>query len=574
MSRTRFFLALTLTAVLTGGSACAQDDAHPQIIVAHPGVDALTKDLLSLTDLTSEQEREYGADLQLFIEDISIGADIERPIRVDALTGVGPLNYLIWIPYEDYNDFLDNLDSVGFPCFPQPGKPDFYLIEELPDMGWLKMMDDIKYAVLAMTTEETHEDYKLLVLDAGDPSPAFKQLEATKASITATLSNSLADDESQKVRHQTLQELRDDDMAALKQRPEESSSEYELRKGTASIIYDEIQRIYVEAERVNATSVLDRDNATMSISFESTGIPSTSLADSIAQFGQTPDTFAGIQRLENSVLSGRLNHPVDSLRQQNATKFIDLLTTDINSRIDASATLQDTEKAATHRIYDDIAQIFRDGFASGNVNGFVEATHDGSEFTLVGAVSAPGAQNLKATLEQLPAARAGNAVKFDVAQAGDINVHQITLAEGFVGLADTLFGVGREFYVGLGSEHVWLATGPGSLDLLTAKVGEVGEATASDMVLDVDMKLAPWMNRLYELAQEEEPPEAVDERAAYRENLLRLQQLTESLPENDQLTLSVTAGEGVVSGLAQLHKGLLKFVGVQIAKISKENLDL
>lgn len=560
--------------MLTAAPAGAQDDSLPQISVAHPGVDALTKDLMSLTELTSEEEREYGDELKLFIEDISIGADTERPIRVDVLSGSGPLNYLIWIPFLDYDEFLGNLDSIGFPAYAEPDEEDFYLIEEGIDRGWLKMLVEERYAVLAMTTEETHDELRAIVLGAGDPSPAFALLEELKASITAQLTNSEVDEDSQGQRQAAFQQTRDEDMEALQRRPEESSSEFELRKGTADIIYDELQRIYVEASSVRGWSILDRDNAVMSLAFDAAGIPASSFAESIGQFGETPDAFAGIQRLENSVLSGRLNHPVDSLRQKNAVRFIDLLTTDVNSRIDASESLQDSEKQATHQIYDDIAQVFRDGFASGNVNGFVEAIHDGSEFTLVGAVSAPGSDSLVETLRQLPAARAGNEVMFDVAKVGDIAVHKIKLAEGFVELTDRLFGVGREFYVGLGQDQAWMATGPGALELLAAKIGEVGEPAVSDVVIDVDMKLLPWINRLYELAQEREPPEAVDDRAAYRENLLRLQQLSESLPDDDRVILSVTSAEEVVAGTAELHKGLLKFLGVQIAKMSKENLEL
>jgi len=401
MHKTRSILRLILIATLFCGGASAQDNDQPQITVVHPGVEALTADLLSLTELTDEEEREYGAELEAFIQDLSIGMDITSPIRVDILVGDGPINYLVWIPYTNLNDFLDNLESIGFPAFQQPGQANLYLIDDDLDQGWLLMLPAQKYAILALTTPDTSDTTRKQVLAAGDPSSAFIRLKELAASFLATLSNSELSADSQEKRRESFTDLRTEDMSAIKKRPAESTSEFELRKGRSSIFYDELERIYVEAKAVSLWSHLDRENAKLSVSFDAAGIAESSFAESISQFGQAPDAFAGIQRLEGSVLSGRLNVPVDRLRQKSATDFLNLLTTDINSRIETSETLQDAEKQATQTISNDIIKVFRDGFASGNVNGFVEAIHDGTAFTLVGAVSAPESAQLTETLKQL-----------------------------------------------------------------------------------------------------------------------------------------------------------------------------
>ena len=576
MHKTCFILRLSLIAALICGVASAQDNDQPQITVVHPGIEALTADLLSLTELTEEEEREYDAELEAFIEDISIGMGLTSPIRVDILVGDGPVNYLVWIPYTDNDLLLDNLASLGYVALDQPGQPNLYMLDDgLGEHGWLLMSPVTKHAALAMAATDTSDTTKRQVIAAGDPAPAFVRLNELGASFLATLSNNEPDADSQARRRELFTELRAEDLAAIKKRPAESTSEFELRKGTSSIFYDELERVYVEAATASIWSLLDKENTQLSISFDAAGIAETSFAESVAQFGQAPDAFAGIRRLEGSVLSGRLNVPVDSLRQKSATDFLNLLTTDINSRIESSETLQDAEKQATQTIFSDVIKVFRDGFSSGNVNGFVEAIHDGSAFTLIGAVSAPGSAQLTETLKQLPLARAGNTVELNFTTADDITIHKISLAEGFVELADRMFGVGREFLIGVGRDQVWLATGPGSAELLASKVTESGAAgETSEIALSVDARLSPWINRLHELAQERDMPDAVKERAAWREDLLQLEQLSESLASEDQLNLSLTGAAEKLSGVLTLNKGMLTFVGRKIARMTKENLEL
>lgn|GEM_PF-1122725 len=583
--------------------AIAQESHDPQIVLVHPGVNALNADLMSLFDLTSEEEKPYGEDLEAFIEDFALGINNDKPIIVHAITSSDPVCYLVWLPYEDRIDFLDNLESIGFPPFVQPENGNFYLLDDEIDKGWLMLVpgagiknpdeEDGGYAVLALvmvpdkkeeTSDEDHqkltdeltEKVKKLVLAAQIPEGSFKLLskDGQQASIVVHLKNGALSADDQSSRRKTFNDIRKEDMETVTKRPEETATEFDLRKGSAGYFYDEIERIYAEASDVDLRSNLNRDASTIQVFFDGSAIKDSSLAESVALFGQTPDAFAAIQPLADNVLSGRLNHPVDEMRKKNANAYIDLLTADIHRRIDASETLNDEEKAATRILYDDVAKVFRDGFNSGNVNGFVEAVHDGKQFTIVGAVSAPGSDALAETLKQVPLARSGNKVELSVATEAGITIHKLGLAEGFVKLADDLFGAGADYLVGLGNDQVWLATGPGALEILQSKIKEAGEPESNKNVLTADFRLGPWIQRLKELAEEREEPEAVEDRAAWRENLVRLRQMAESLVSDDELSLSVTSDGTTVNGNLQIRKGVLTFLGRQIARMTKENLDL
>ena len=350
----------------------AQENAEPRIILVQPGVSALNADLLSLTNLTSDEEKAYGADLEAFIQDFALGIDTERPILVEALTNSTPVTYLFWLPYEDRLDFLENLDSIGFPAFVQPGNSDLYLIDDEVDQGWLRLLVEHQYALLALTMPETQEQVKKQVLDAEFPDADMKRL-TDDASAVVHLSNAQQDEASQVTRRETFGAIRAEDMQDVKKRPAEAASEFALRQASSSIFYDELERIYSDAADIDVQFKLERAAAILNFAFSATGIEGSSFGTSISQFGQAADAFSAISPLPNNVLSGRLNHPVDDLRKENANTYLDLLTTDIHRRIDTSESLQDGQKQATQKIYDDVITVFRDGFASGNVNGFVEA---------------------------------------------------------------------------------------------------------------------------------------------------------------------------------------------------------
>ena len=557
--------------------ACAQSSSEPLIVLVHPGIDALNADLLSLTNLAPEEEKAYGADLEAFIQDFALGLNPDQPVVVEVLTGSSPVTYLTWLPYADRVDFLDNLESIGFPAYVQPESSDFYLIDDEVDQGWLRLFPEKQYAVLSLVLPETRDAVREKVLQAEFPETALHLTEQEAASVKVHLRNDQVDAQTASERREMFQVLRADDQESLQQRPDEAATEFALRRAASDIVYDELERFYAEADAIDLLAHLDREESTIDVLFRAVAGDvdgAESLQTSLSLFGQTPDAFAAVGRLPNSVLSGRLNHPVDAMRQRHAAQYLNLLREDIHRRVDGSTRLTDGQKQATRRIFDDVVGIFEAGFASGNVNGFVEATHDGSGFVLIGAVSAPGSDALEDTLQQLPAAREGNEVELEVATEGDIRIHRIRLAEGFVDLADTVFGTGRDFYVGLGRDQVWMATGTGSKELLISAIRQTGEPDLNETVLTVDVALRPWAERLLELAEQKEPPEAVEDREAWRNELARMRQLAESLVQEDALNIVVKADGDSVTGTVRMHRGLLTFIGRQIAKLAKENLDL
>jgi len=157
-----------------------------------------------------------------------------------------------------------------------------------------------------------------------------------------------------------------------------------------------------------------------------------------------------------------------------------------------------------------------------------------------------------------------------VATQDEIVIHRLRLAEGYVALADTLFGVGRDFLVGIGQDQVWLAPGPGAQQLLGTKIHEAGIPEKNTNVLSATIKLGPWSERLHELAEQREKPEAVEDRAAWREHLLRMRQPAEFMTTDGEVILSLQSDGGSLEGTLHAGKGVQTFLGGQIARFTKE----
>ncbi len=567
-------LGCTLAISLLATGAFCQESHHSQVSVVHQGVGRLKGDLKALIDLTNATEQEQWVNLKDYLDLLALGVDEARPVRMDVMTGIQPTAYVVWIPFVDGGlaDLRDNLDAFGFASRTDSQDPNLYKVQP-PDQGWLRVIPALKYALLVFTTPADDALLKQVLMKASDPVADVKYLLDTKASVGAQLINSDPSEDAQQKRRDAFSQLRSNSMDAIQQRPTETATEYELRKAALSHQLDEAERLMVQAERVQAWIKLEREGGSAALQFIASAIPDTPLATAIAEFNQQQDAFASVEKQTDSVLSLRINYPIDAMRKKNVGEFLDLLDKDLRDRVEESVNLQPPQKAATISLYTGISDLVRGGVETGYINAFLESTPDGSgDFITVGAVSLPNAGKLTDVLAHLKAANEGNTVELEIDKAGDIPIHRVALAEGYVELLDTLFGVRKDLYIGTAENHVWLGSGAGSLELLKKTIEGLGEPADNPSALHAEAHLFPWVKRLKEIADKEPEPENPEERQKWRDNLRRLKQAVDAMPEQDEWTFDMAAADGKVSGTMTFNTGLLRFVGKQISEFAKENL--
>ncbi|MFO0429333.1 MAG: hypothetical protein ACK526_22390 [Planctomyces sp.] len=572
-------LAIFLTALISA-EAISQEPHHSRVSVVHPGFDLLKLDLKSVVDLADPEERKQWDNIQDYIDMFQIGIDGSRPVRVDALSGVTPACYLTWVPLPkpaDAKEFRDSLDAFGYQTTRDAQDKNLYRIDSnagAQDMGWFRIIPGAEYGVFVLTTDkEDMELLRQLVTRAEEPKGEVADLLASGCSLGAELVNKAVSAEDQEKRRSAAAELRKISMDTVQKRPEESKTEFELRKHLLKAQLDESERLMVEAAIIRVFGSLDRNASRASLKFTATAIPDTSLHKTIAAIGVRPDDFASVKKFDGSIMSIRMNHPIDEVRQSNVKTFLELVQADFDSRIDASKDLSADEKVNTKQFLSGLLKVTLDGIASGHICAMLEATTDATnDFMVLGSVSAPDATRLNDILPLLAKSGKGNLAEMNVRKVGNVSIHRIQLYKGFVSLIDRVFGDTRDLFIGIDKDRVWLAAGPGALDRMAETIEKLGPPAMSASAIHAEARLLPWIQRLDEVAKTSPEKTTKEEKERQRANARTRARAIDALKTDDQVTLDIASKDGVVTGEFSFDKGSMTFVGKAISAFAKENL--
>lgn len=571
-------LALLLAVVpLFASQAAAQTPQDARITISHPGFGSLKADLKSVLELTLPAEQAQWENIEGYIDTFSIGIDDARPVYVNVMTGIKPNAILIWIPLpsksEPFKEFRENLESLGYEVKRDARDNTLYALNQDAESGWIRLLLKERYAALILTSDKAAlPGLKELILKAVLPT------DKVVGNMSAELFNGDESAAAQQVRKTAYGEIRRVSMEAIQKRPSESDTEFQLRKLAVEQQMDEGERVLAELRRGFLSLVLDKKvpaAPTASLKLAATAIPGTSLADAIAQINTQPDAFAGLQKFEGSALSGRLNHPVDPMRQANFLAFLDLTEKDMADRLKASKERSEAEKTTSLKVTTGILDVIRSSIKVGWFNGFVESVPDGKgDFTSVAAFSAPAALDLTKILPELANAGKGNLVEMDVDKQGEVAIHRIQLAEGYIDMVDRVFGAKKDLFVGVGPAHVWLASGVNGKETLKSTIAGLAAPQTTDHPVHLEISCLPWVQRFEEAARKNAPGKTPEELEIQREWARRRARAIASMQNGgDRIVLDFHVKNGEVLGDLTMEHGLLRFAGKMMSAFSKANFE-
>ena len=333
-----------------------------------------------------------------------------------------------------------------------------------------------------------------------------------------------------------------------------------------------------QADQLLVTLTMDRTApATPKINLRATASPiaGTSMEATIAQYNGLTDAFAGLQRIQGSALSVRVNHPLDELRKKHLTETLTLTKADIEAGLTANKTRSDAEKEAFKKFTTGVLGVLEASVKSGHLNGVIESIPDAADHTTsVFVFVSPGAAELNQILPLLTDAGKGNTVQMNAEKVGDVDIHKIQIAEGFIDAFDKLFGSHEDLFVGVGSEKVWIASGKNGLETLKTTITAVGAAAPNPVVLKIEGNLLPWAKRIDSVAKKEKPVNlTADEEKLRRERARVRERALSALATEDDFSLVVTTEAGAWVGELTSNTGLLRFVGKMMAAFAKENFE-
>lgn len=552
-------------------SVQAQQPHNAEVTIAHRGIASLKKDVAALLTLTNKEEQRQKETLLGFIELIELGIDQNRPLRVDILTGFSSPFYVVQVGYIDPVD--DIIANVGTNFFMKERGKNLWEVLP-PDAGWFRLIPENKTAILILTDKPSHQLLKQFIQRIQNPLPDAAAMLGANASVGARLRNQALTKEDQDKRRAGYQETKTLQLDALQKRPSETKTGFALRKGLVSNQLLEIERMVSEAAEAKSIIGFDRKTFKATIQFDATAIAGTSLAATLEEFGKQPDQFASVQQPEGSVFSLRANHPVDSLRQANVNRTMDLLQADAADRLSSNKAISEEARTGANSLIAGFLQVARDTIAEGNLNGFWEklpATEN--EFTGYGAIAVKDGDRLADVLKNVTDAGAGISIKPAIETVGDVAIHEVKFIKGFFSIFDLLFD-GKVGYLGTSKDKVWIATGgEAALAPLKAAIEGLKKPAENDVILTMNGNLLPFVRQTIRVVEKLEPAKNAAQKTARRDYLRQLKIASESLQTQDEASFRMDVADGKAEGLITFDKGTLRFVARLMATYSKNNLE-
>ena len=575
---------------LIGGVAVAQQapPAHaPQIHAALNSTAELMADLKFLCELAGPQGVKGWKLLEPFLEETFAGSDPKRPVVVDVLFNANGSDVrahfpLLVDPKKPLGQkFLANLAGIGIhnkrlaTGFFQLGGGAAVVQGEAFN-GFLRILGPpINYASIS-------SDRLLLPANLPDPTKGnvVAALLAKNFDLGLLVKNVKQADADQKARRADFQKAKENLLAGLKKKPEDTPEGFALQKALLEHNLGELERFIAESDELVLGWITDAPKKEARLDFELSTIPGSALDTSAKLLGQTPGVFASVPRSPDAILSGHLHFPLDEFRQSSLVASLPLYRAAADADIAASTTKSADQKEAmklASKLFFDMVDA---EVKAGVIDALVEMSQaNGEKSNLIFGIKAKDGQALKGILELIPKMNSDYKVQLDIEKVGEYAIHSIQIPENHDDF-EMIFGKGAPVFVATGPNAWWVAAGTKSLDHLKLALGAVGQGNAAQAnnFLTLFGRVGPWIElidtrrtRLDALPSDKKLTEADlkdrKDRAAFRKLALDTFKACKGTFET-----KLDAKNGHVTGSTRFDECLLHFIGAATAKFSNETL--
>ena len=564
--------------VLIGASTVQA--AEPRVQIVQAGADRLSEDLKYLVGLSPDPTlKKQWQTIEDTLESFLMGVTRDKPLRLDLIFTPTELAYVTFIPFEggkldprSPDGFLANLNSLGYASKSQ-------------GQGLWKLEDtaaDITYALRELggyALIGSSEKFVPANLPA-DSTAEVKDLLSAGYDVAAQLKNPA---EGQEERAAQFQELRKELEAAVKFKRDESKESFELRKLAVVQNFNEMQRFVVETAELTIGWTTDVAGKSAKSDLSLTALAGTDLERSIQELAAKPSQFAALQLHDQPILGGKLNFPIDAMRQKHFREFYAAVKPVTAEEIDKRAGMTASGKAAAKKAMELFVGMLEEGIDLGVVDGFVDMhAGAGNQSVLIAAIRTVDGTKAVEIIKLLPQIRDDWKVQADVKDDQGVLLHKVIVPARRKAVFESLFpGSELAIHVGTSKDIVWFAIGEGSLTELTAAIKAVKETPESSEavppeVLTFTAKLGPWVKWLKTLQDNRPAPAKAPSKTelqAQKEREVRLNLANDALKAGNDVVQGWMKREGnKVLGEMTVQEGVLRAVGSLTAKFAKDNL--
>ena len=562
----------------------------PRAVVVIKSADALIGDLEHMVVDLAGKDKEWENNVYPNIDIFLFGVDREQPIRYDQLIG-GKTGRRIqmMVPIADMDEFIqDNLDPIGIIVKEDKKDEGLYKLSDVFE-GWMREAND--YAYFA---EKGHKDD--VPPKIAPPSNTHAELLKKGYGTAAQLDNGSTTPEQ---RTAAFAAFRDNTLAGIQKRPDETQEAFELRKVNSEQSLETMERLFVESALVELGWANDNTKNVGVGTFILSAVPETSLAQTLKLQVQEHSRFAGVAAPQDPVLAGRMNYALGEMSTRQFETLYKLMKTPLEQRIDGTEGLTDEQKTARKEIAGLVLDMLTSSLELGKWDGVVQITqHSGGKHTGLLGICAKDSGPVAKILELLPKSASGYETELDVDSAGDVKIHKLTMTDAYPQALNDFFGDSGEVYVGAGPDAIWLSVGADAVEALKAGVAAAGKTPEGDVdptVASLDVDLLPVLQLMNQLRKDgdfdlmatlksrgvlEEPAPAEEGEEDPASDTAKMLQdfewrdaAIEALDSKaDRLHIDLKRVEDRLEGETRVESGILKAIGDLIAKFAKENL--
>ena len=548
--------------------------ADSRIVTVFPGANHLKTDLKTLVDLTSRTERQQWRNVEGYIDTFFKGLDCDRPVEIQSSIGGAGTSWF-WVPLliekTPFKGFRENLDSFGYRVAGVKGNRSLYTVTGDPalfEQGWIRLDSNALLACVGITNQKARLDLlRQAVLEAAPP------VTEVDGSLVFSITNTDHTAEAQEYRRRAFQDYRQQSMKEMAAKNRTDIIPAKIRELLMTNWLDEYQLLTAEGSAIFARVNLDREQenkpqATANLS--ATAIPKTALANSMAQLAKHKDTFVSVAQSESSVLSLRMNAPIADLRKRNLQSLADLLADELLFRLIRIEAQDNENQAAATQFTEGAVQLVKAAIDAGQFNAFVEGSVRNDEPQWIGALVVPNAESSADTLNLIAKIEPGNAVQLNLKKFKGVSIHSVALAGESLSLVQTFFRTDGKFLIGIESNRIWFAAGDNALESLVSQIETLGEPGASSSAFHLNTRLSSVISTLMNVPENDSPSASSSVRLCHE----FLRNASRSFfADDDSLTIDVNCAGDRIDASVICDTGILRMLGRQLAKFSKENLE-
>ena len=550
---TRILVTLALLTTIALPATARAQSTPPKVKVVLQSADALLKDIKLILDLTSPAEQKQWANIKGIIDTFLFGIDQTKPIGFTITLKEGDDDYYLALPITNLKEFIsDNLG--GFDITARKITTSSYkLLEQKKPVGYMRYQK--RYVTIDVDRTAANAVFNGPVAAAA--------LLAKQHSLSATVKNKPDEIEG---RRAAFTKVKTNLLAAVKPRTNETPEQLALRRETLALQLREGERFFAESETLSLGFRLDPKTKQAHLDINLAALPDTDLDKAINELANTPSHFANVSRADDSILSFRINHPLDAFRRASLQSVLAATQKAIQANIAGTASATDAQKAASNTALNTVVTVIQSTLAKGLLDAFIQVTPTpaGGNVMVAGIRTNQG-QQLRAALVAIPDSTEPTDVQLDSEKIGDVTLHVVTVPAKLRADFASIFGDATTMLVGTSDNAAWCAAGPGALEALKAAIDEQAAQPAPDKAdpafFDLAIQLGPWI-------------QALDKRMGTAGEVDDRKLAIKAFADGqDTLELKLQRVDNRVVGRTTLGTGVLRFLGKKVAEFSKENLE-